>query len=287
MLIFLLVLLACAAASALSVPNESLVSRMVHQTRRGMMGLGGVLPHSETEMASPPRPSTANCTLKWFDQRADHFSFSPSETTTFKQRYFVCNAPGASWKPNQTILFYTGNEANVELYVNATGFAWENAAELGALIIFMEHRFYGESLIPGAGNASGGDLHLLTMEQALADYAHGIYVLKQQLQSTASPVIALGGSYGGMLSAWLRMKYPSAVQGAIAGSAPILAFEGLDQFPHLGFRWDSNSYWRVVTRDATPAAGAVNGFVFSSGSSVVFASVGSGLVISCVVIICR
>ena len=226
------------------------------------MGLGGVVPHIDhadgsvaSSPFSSPHPSTANCTLKWFDQLEDHFSFANSKT--FKQRYFVCDPPGAPtrWQPNQTILFYTGNEANVELYVNSTGFAWEHAAELDARMIFMEHRFYGQSLVPGAGDAGGGDLHLLTMEQALADYARAIYVLKQNLDSAASPVIALGGSYGGMLSAWLRMKYPGSVQGAIAGSAPILAFDGLGG----GLRWDSNAYWRVVTRDATPAAGAVDG----------------------------
>jgi lysosomal Pro-X carboxypeptidase len=214
---------------------------------------------------APPRPSTANCRLQWFDQLADHFNFD-NYAAVFLQRYYVCDDPAAAWRPNQTILFYTGNEASVEIYVNSTGFAWEHAAELGARIVFMEHRFYGESLIPGAGDASGGDLHLLTMEQALADYARAIYLLKQEWNSAGSPVIALGGSYGGMLSAWLRMKYPGAVQGALAASAPILAFDGLGQFARggglEGFKvWDSNAYWRVVTRDATPAAGAVDGCV--------------------------
>lgn len=33
-----------------------------------------------------------------------------------------------------------GNEADVTLYVNATGLMWENAASMGASIIFAEVR---------------------------------------------------------------------------------------------------------------------------------------------------
>ena len=47
------------------------------------------------------------------------------------------------------------------------------------------------------------------------------------------------------------MHYPSAVDGAIAASAPVLAFDGL-----LHRAWDSNSYWRVVSADASSAAGS-------------------------------
>lgn len=190
-------------------------------------------------------PSKANCTEHFISQPLDHFSFDRADRQ-FDQRYFVCAQESSGWVANGPVFFYVGNEANVELYVNATGLMWENAASFNALIVFAEHRYYGASLpIP----ADATHAHL-THEQALADYATLIYALRtgsERLPASAasSAFVAFGGSYGGSMAAWLRMKYPAAVAGAIAASAPLLAFRG-----QAAPTWDSESYYRVVSKTA-------------------------------------
>ena len=70
----------------------------------------------------------------------------------------------------------------------------------------------------------------MTVEQALADYAIFIKYFKQKFNlSDQNQVIAFGGSYGGILSAYMRYKYPNVVAGAIAASAPIYLTAGLGE----------------------------------------------------------
>ena len=188
-------------------------------------------------------PSTANCSLHFIEQPLDHFSFS-TVGRIVRQRYYV-NAD--SWEPGQgPIFFYVGNEADVGLYVNATGLMWENAAEFKALLVFAEHRFYGASQPTEAEQAPAqAAAHpYLTHELALADYAVLIDFIRRTYNASESAVITFGGSYGGKLSAWMRLKYPAAVAGAISASAPLLAFRG--ESP----AWDTGSYYRVITNTA-------------------------------------
>lgn len=59
------------------------------------------------------------------------------------------------------------------------------------------------------------------------DYVELVKSFKIENNMEDRAVIVGGGSYGGMLAAWLRMKYPQWFQGALAASAPIVFFDGV------------------------------------------------------------
>ncbi|XP_051048216.1 lysosomal Pro-X carboxypeptidase [Phodopus roborovskii] len=171
-------------------------------------------------------PAVANSySVFYFQQKVDHFGFSDSRT--FEQRYLIADK---HWQTNGgSILFYTGNEGDIVWFCNNTGFMWDVAEELKAMLVFAEHRYYGESLPFGEDSFKDSQhLNFLTSEQALADFAELIRHLKETVPGAENqPVIVIGGSYGGMLAAWFRMKYPHLVVGALAASAPIWQFEDL------------------------------------------------------------
>ncbi|XP_011260887.1 lysosomal Pro-X carboxypeptidase [Camponotus floridanus] len=171
---------------------------------------------------TPPQSTRYIYDIKTFNVRVDHFSFAVQDT--FNLRYLI-NDTWCKTVKNAPIFFYTGNEGRIELFAENTGFLWEIAPKFGALVIFAEHRYYGESLPYGNQSfANPRYLGYLTSQQALADYVELIGYLRSKEGFEFSPVIVFGGSYGGMLSAWMRIKYPHIVQGAIAASAPILQF---------------------------------------------------------------
>merc|ERR1719329_1177054 len=168
------------------------------------------------------RPTAANCTWVRVRQPLSHFAPGAVDGASFDQRLCVYDGFWSGGGEGAPILLYTGNEAPVEVYLGL-GLLWELALDLGALLVWAEHRYFGESMpqLDGVRDC----LTYLTTEEALADYASLVEKFRVdgawQWHAPRSPVIAFGASYGGMLASWFRMRYPSHVDGAIAASAPI------------------------------------------------------------------
>ena len=175
--------------------------------------------------------------------KLDPHDATHSETTsTFPVKYIVdttyfdVNNPGP-------ILMYAGNEGPISEFYQLSGFITKTMAEKHkAMSVFIEHRFYGES-IP-SGGLTDDNLKYLTVENTMLDYLKVLDYVKKDLYTdqghTIPPVIVFGGSYGGMLAFWLRTKYPHVFEGAIASSAPIMWFDGVI---------DPSSYTNVVAND--------------------------------------
>lgn len=124
-------------------------------------------------------PDLSSCSIRFYDQTLDHFSFASPPQATFRQRYIVCDKYWSRKADGSRgpIFFYFGNEADVFLYVNHTGLMHENAPAMGAAMIFAEHRYYGRSTPFPDGTSDC--LRWLTSDQALADYAQLIRFFKE------------------------------------------------------------------------------------------------------------
>ncbi|XP_022199977.2 lysosomal Pro-X carboxypeptidase isoform X1 [Nilaparvata lugens] len=213
-----------------------------------VIGLSALAPRICNGGSSPYTYKT-----EYFDVPVDHFAFTNDDM--FRMRYLINDS---YWKPNEgaPIFFYTGNEGDIESFAANTGFLWESAPEFHALIVFAEHRYYGHSMPYGNKSLSEPKYSgYLTAEQTLADYVYLLTNLTTSARDLRTdifvngkknvnkrtkriPIISFGGSYGGMLSAWFRMKYPGLVTGALASSAPIWQFPGLN---------DCHTFARIVT----------------------------------------
>lgn len=176
---------------------------------------------AQLSAAAQQQTLSNKCDLREFILPIDHYSFS-SEKRTYKERVFVCSY---HYEVGGPLLFYTGNESPVDVYVENTGFLWETGQLMSGLIIFAEHRYYGSSQPFDPEKCNLRSLRYLSGTQAMADYASVITAISSEFKTVGT--VVFGGSYGGMLSAWMRVKYPYLVDGAIASSAPVFSFVGL------------------------------------------------------------
>ncbi|KAF8044226.1 hypothetical protein BT93_A2265 [Corymbia citriodora subsp. variegata] len=248
--------------------NLLLCLSLIFQCSFAVSPFGKIIPRFSSPLIHPEnsQPSLSNdqsnnnglYKTRYFTQILDHFSYRPESYQTFQQKYLINSTFWGGPQRNAPIFVYTGNEGDIEWFAQNTGFMFETAPRFNALLVFIEHRYYGKS-IPFGGNeevasSNASTLGYLSSTQALADYATLITDLKKNLTAEHSPVVVFGGSYGGMLAAWFRLKYQHIAIGALASSAPILDFVNItspysfNDIVTRDFRSESENCYRVIKR---------------------------------------
>lgn len=160
---------------------------------------------------------------QWFVQKLDHFH--PDDTRVFKQKYYVIDR---YFQEDGPVFLYLGGEAPLYGPPGYGSFIETMAEQQGALILALEHRYYGESM--PTDTLSTDNLKWLNTRQALLDIAAFRISYTQKLKSDREASgrqwidnkwITMGGSYAGALAAWFRLKFPHLAKGAIASSGVI------------------------------------------------------------------
>ncbi|XP_047168028.1 lysosomal Pro-X carboxypeptidase-like isoform X2 [Vigna umbellata] len=194
------------------------------------------------------KTSTDNINTFYYKQLLDHFNYRPQSYKTFQQRYLINFKYWGGANSSAPIFAYFGAEEAIDYSPEGIAFLTDNAASFNALLVYIEHRYYGKSVPFGSREEAfknASTIGYFNSAQAIADYASVLIHVKKTLHAPNSPVIVIGGSYGGMLASWFRLKYPHMAIGALASSAPILYFD--DITPQDG-------YYSVVSRDYREAS---------------------------------
>jgi hypothetical protein len=175
--------------------------------------------HHKKKKENKPQPH-------YYDhQTVDHFN--KHDSRTFSNRYFVDDVFFEG--PGHPIFVVLGGEDALDglLYP----FVFRHLAQtFGAITLGIEHRFYGSS--HPLRHPNNQELRsLMTPQQAIEDVIQLIQWKRQKLgcslhgtSKNYCPVITVGGSYPGFMSAALRIKYPDVIDIGYAASAPMLLY---------------------------------------------------------------
>ncbi|XP_057997528.1 uncharacterized protein LOC110673331 [Hevea brasiliensis] len=229
-----------------------LISASVHATRFNIPRLSPIGPRisRNLDIVSELSVFDDNDDMETFfyTQTLDHFNFRPESYDTFEQRYMINSKYWGGANSSSPIFVYFGAEESLDDDIPIIGFLPNNGARFNALLLYIEHRYYGKSIPFGSAEEAlknGSIRGYFNSAQAIADYAEIIIHVKKNLHAENSPVIVIGGSYGGMLASWFRLKYPHLALGALASSAPILYFHDIS--PQGG-------YYSIVSKDFREAS---------------------------------
>lgn len=158
------------------------------------------------------------------DQQVDHFD--SKDRRTWSHPYFVSD--DYFYGPGSPIFVILGGEGPISriLYPFVTK---KLAHEFGAYVLQTEHRFYGASQPVGNNPTTQDMMKLFTPEQAIEDYIRIIQSVQLDLGCSLNrgsphycPIVTVGASYPGFLSAIMRLNYGHVIDIAYAASAPML-----------------------------------------------------------------
>jgi hypothetical protein len=187
--------------------------------------------------------------LFYNEQIIDHFG---DDKTFWSHRYYKSTKHFGG--PGHPILLVVGGEGSLDhgmLYPFVTDVL---AERFGAAVVQAEHRFYGPYK-PIQHATTDQLLKLLTPHQAMSDM---LRLITHHLHETDfkdcslnrsspsyCPLITIGASYPGFLSAMFRLVYPDIVDAAYASSAPLYMYAQ---------QGDVNVYYDIVTAAAEHAS---------------------------------
>ncbi|DBA69290.1 TPA: hypothetical protein ACH3X2_012961 [Trebouxia sp. C0005] len=178
----------------------------------------------------------------------DHFgSVQYSRNDTYSMRYILI---WPETKPNASspIYLFCAQEVTLPEASPGAGFYSALANSTGALQIWPEHRYYANS----APYTPTDQFAHFTIEQALVDHVELVLYVQNMFNLTTNPVIAIGSSYSGQLSSYLRMRYPDVIAGAISSSPTSFGCPGLGLDPS----YDPYGFAKVATRTASSEGGS-------------------------------
>ncbi|XP_056683526.1 uncharacterized protein [Spinacia oleracea] len=184
-----------------------------------------------------------NSKLFNFTQRVDHFGSSNLGNLTFTQNLLVDDTRWGGAQTRAPIFVLFGGEDGELFAPERYGTLAKSADEFKAMIIHIQHRFYGDSIPLGTIESAMADHQVrscLATDQALQDYAVIIQSLKVNYSARNSPVIVMGIGYAGALATWFRLRYPEIAIGALASSTPLL---------YYGNSTTSDGYCSIVSND--------------------------------------
>lgn len=158
----------------------------------------------------------------YLTQRLDHFDRSVGGT--FEQRYWV-NASHFRKDGGPVFLCVGGEGPPLDASVLSRSVHCSDAVELaeeaGALLVALEHRYYGAS-VPATAERGAKRLRHLSSQQAIGDLAAFVPFCTEKFDLTPgkNKWVAFGGSYPGLVAGYARLKLPHLFHAAVSSSSP-------------------------------------------------------------------